>query len=178
MLKTNTNRYMPCKALQIGNELLPLWELVYHPADTPDNDTCLDGFSHTKYHKPNYTPNIVDCVYDLQDKCVVPVIIKDHYPTPDKYAVGQEVMLEVQNESHTLTRETITEITYEEYRSTFTSVRDMDTWYLNLFSDEEKATMQPLDLYEIRTWKPIYKMKSGEVVKYDYRMYSIKEKQH
>ena len=63
------------------------------------------------------------------------------------------------------------DIEYIEYDSEVKKVKKMEKYELNwYFTEEEQKSLNINDLYEIRSWKPFYKLASGKIIKWEYQL--------
>lgn len=158
-------RYIPCKALQINNnEFIPFWELGYVPSDGYYGD----GFK-VKGDFRTYYGNLNDCLYDVKKKKIVLGIVIDYYEDNSKleFKVGDKVFAELSHRDWF--EDEIESISYEEYEvNIYSGKSELLECYI---TKEQLKDVKATDLYEIRLWKPYYKLKnSGKIIKYDFYM--------
>lgn len=150
------HRYINIFALKTPEGMIPFWEIeAYHYNDDTGEETYT-------YKDENYKVNLIDCVYDLKKRAIKTPVIKDVYPSNLKFSVGETVYREVKPDHMML--DYVESIVYEEYESQYYKAKKMPDWFNKYFTNEELVAN---DFYELRVWKPWFKMKSGALVKYD-----------
>ena len=167
-----TKRYIPTKCLQIKNELIPFWELNF----TKHRDYGEGYYTKDSNEWHAHYQELIDCYWDSKQHKIISGLVKDIYPKEDQYnklyKKGDEVLVEKDTNSFYLDK--IKEVVYEEYDSHIYKVKKMDNWYRQFFTEEELA--DPNTLYEIRVWKPFYKLESGKLIRYDYQLKTLVNK--
>ena len=159
-----TQQYIPCQVItDITGKRVPVWECDYVNIE----------FGDTLSYNGCHYDRTVTMLYDLKAKAVFTGTVVDHLPhfnPGHPFKVGTRVGVPAKatgsGSSYKLYRpDTIVDISYKEYGSNVTQVKELDVFQLNqYFNAEQQAKLQPDDWYEIRTWKPIYKLSNGEVV--------------
>jgi hypothetical protein len=171
---SETRRFIPVKCLQIGNEFVPFWLLEYD-----NSEDYGEGFR--KKDAKDYSSSRIQ-YGDLQDllwdskKCViVSGITKDVYPDKQncEFKIGETVLVEIKSNEYGLDK--VVDIIFEEYDTNILRVKKMDEWDKKKFTEEELSNMKKDDVYEMRIWKPFYKLESGKIIKYSYQLKRFKQ---
>lgn len=165
-----TKRYIPVKCLQVkGNKFIPFWLLNY-----TDHEDYGEGYyeqGDTEYNASH--SELTDCIWDVKKKVVILGIIKDAYRKETEFVEGEVILSE---ETHNVySTDKIVKIEYEEYDTHIIKFKKMDNWEKGYFTKEELSTMKPDDLYEIRTWKPFYRLASGKLIKWEHQLKHFKQ---
>lgn len=168
---TYDKRFIPVKCLQDGNNLIPFWELNYTKHEDYGEGFYKKGDSKwdSKYQ------DLTDCYWDSKEKKIITGIVLDVYPSSEEveYKIGDEVLIEEEREINTFRIDKIEDIIFEEYDTAIKKVK-MDEWELRSFTKEQREKLNKEDLYEFRLWKPYYKVASGEIIRWDYRIKKLK----
>lgn len=155
-------RFIKTAALLVDNKLIPFWELEY-----VKNNTYGEYFNVKDKFGPQHQ-ELIEIVYDLKKKIFAEPIILTYNKNPE-FEIGETVYIE---QEYPLTRhikeDVVAEIIYTEYKSDFKLGKKLEKWEINNFKIENPLTTS---IYELRTYEPFYKMESGEVVKWDYKLY-------
>lgn len=164
-------RYIPVKCLKDGNNYIPFWLLSY-----VDSEEYGEGYYGPEGNKHNASFNeLVECMWDVVDRKVILGVVKDVYNSSRiEFKLEEVVLNEVAGESSTYYLDKVVEIIYEEYDISVRKANDLD-YEISYFTEEEIANMNPETLYEIRLWKPFYKLESGKIIKWSYQLKHLKE---
>lgn len=152
------------------NEFIPFWELNYHHSE-------MYGDVYTVKGKGEYSSNeyfsLVQCYYDLKIHKILLGKIKDYYPKLG-FKVGQKVLLEQSTCSKSLAFDKIKEIVFEEYESSIKKAKDMESYELKYyFTEDDQKLIDLKEVFEIRSWKPLYVMESGKRIEHYTQIYTV-----
>lgn len=161
-------RNIPILALQKkDNVLIPFWELEFIKSDLYG-----DGY-RIKETKEESFANLKEVFWDLKNQKIIIGIIKDYYPSNLEYSVGEDVLFEVKSREYGISK--IKEIRYDTYETEIIKIKKSDNSTINwYFTKEEKALLNPNDIYEIRKWQPIYILENGKEIKHDHQLLKLK----
>ena len=162
-------RYIPVKCLQIDKEFIPFWKLTYIKHEDYGEGFYKEGGDR---YNASYS-SLVDCLWDSKQKKVILGNIKDYYPDADnmEFKLDEVDLHEIERTHNSYKLDKVIEIVFEEYDTHISQAKKMDSWEKNrYFTVEEIANMKVDDVYEIRSWKPFYKLESGTVVKWEHQM--------
>lgn len=169
------NRFMPCKCIRTSkDEFVPFWL-----ADFVEGDDVYEHKYKVNGDWQEYSnTSIVDCYWDIVDKKIVTGEVKDIYPEINElpFKEGEKVLREAQSKNwkrkvHTF--DEIEKIIFDEFDRNILKGKDVDEYYSEFFSKEELVNKDAL--YEIRIWKPAYKLKSGVIIRWDHQLSIIEE---
>ena len=151
---------LPCLALDNGRKIM-VTDLKFIK-----NEDFSDEYSYGKSFRDTTSGELI---YDIQAHKFVDSVFIDYYPKL-KYKVGNEYLIE-QNH-HDLKRETLKEIKFNEYESSFAKYKDLYSEHVKLIPDEIKLQLTPNSLIEVRSYKPYYIFESGYETGWDYKFYT------
>ena len=150
--------------MQCGNEFIPFWLLNYVNTEDYGEGFYKQGDSQ---YDASYS-NLRDCFWDSKKGKVVVGILKDVYPEKYDFNVDEVILREVSHSSYTLDK--IVEIVFEEFDTNVIKVKKMDVCEKKYFTEEELINMKTDDMYEMRMWKPFYKLESGLLIKWNHKI--------
>lgn len=154
-------RYITVPAIKIGNDLIPIWDKDV----TYEKDEDYGEFLNVNRHRCH---DFVECVYDLKKRVLLPGIVLDIYPNDEKSEYKKEMSCFYEKSHHKLEEVTIVDIVYETYDSTIIKGKKMDKWYKNFLTS---VTINPDDIYCVRSWKPTYVLSNGVKTEYTHELY-------
>lgn len=152
-------RLVPTFCARFKEGFIPLWQLTYQNSEIYGEIYLYNHF----HHSGDLTP----CYWDTLDKKIVFGKIIDYYVKETPYKVGETVYVEKQYRN--LKEDIVEKVFFEVYEpKILLASSDEISYYL---SAEEKDKLNKDDVFEIRIWKPYYVLKSGEVIKYEHKLY-------
>lgn len=142
---------------------IPFWELKWK-----DNEYILPE----KYQGCNF--DVIECMWDVKKQEVFLGIVKEIKYLPEYFKIGDTVLY---SESHLKPGiiSTIEDIVFEQYDSYVRKYKDIEPCYIKAFTQEECLDAKPKDIFELRVFKPWFKLATGDLVKYDMYLYKIKQ---
>lgn len=162
-------RYAPCLCIKHENKYYPYWDLTH----TSHEDRG-EGFYIKGITKPVYSVQLIECYWDLKNKHIVFGDPIDSYPDKTEFVKDEKVVVEDEKNHWSVNIDQIVDIEYKTYDSTIIKIEKLLQSELELyFKAEQLSTLNKKAICEIRHWEPSYVLKSGRVVKGDYRLKHI-----
>jgi len=156
-------RYIATKALKVDNELIPFWLLEYE-----ENERWDSIYKEYKYNGKTYYQDLEDVIWDLKKKKVKDFIVKNIEIYPDKFLVDDIVLVESGSNAYRVDK--VSDIIFETYDSIFEKGKNIEKYYLKYLSE-----INPNESYEIRSWKPIWVLKSGRKITWEHQLKTLIE---
>lgn len=146
------------------DELIPLWDnRVSYGVDSDGNESY--------YLDESCRPaRVIDCVFDVKEKILLPGIYLDFYPKHDNessFKKGDSVYYEA-NHYRKLKEGTIVDIVYEDFELEIVKGERMDGWWKEAFKD---INIEPETIYAIRKWKSYYILDNGQKIDWEHKLY-------
>ena len=164
------DRFVKIKAIKNNytNEFVPIWECKFE-----ENENYGDGYSYKgiSYQK------VVDVYWDTKHKNIVLGKLQvDVYPDKSNYKLGKIL---VEQNHHILDLDEIVDISFEEYESVVIKYFTDDyKYYEKYIEQKDKSQLEIGDLIEFKIWKPCYHTKNNGIIKWDYKLYNLKENEN
>ena len=163
---TMDKRFVKTYCLQINEQFVPFWELNFF-----DDEDCGEGYKIDGDYQ-RYYQDLKECYWDTKEKKIVFGKVKEIKAESKELTVGQSVYVEMEHPNYGFLKEAvIDEIVYEEYDTSIRKLKTLEQYELDwYFTKKEQENLNLEDIYEIRTWKPYYKLDDGEVIRWDYKI--------
>jgi hypothetical protein len=151
-------KYITIQALQIGNDLIPLFDkgISFEKTEMYGNVLIYEGSQYW---------NIVECLYNLKTKEISMGIELDLYPTKTEYQKGEVIYYEVDGEN-CWDEAKIIEVVYEKYELSIKKGKNIDSWMRNQLKVEIEDDL----MYSIKIWEPYYILDSDVKIEWEHEM--------
>jgi hypothetical protein len=160
----SVSRYITIKAINFENTLIPIWDKEIEFEKTEDHGEIIR-------YKHNICHQLVDCIYDFKKRTLSPGIEIDIYPEEGKNGLKKGIPCFYEKSHHQLEEVTIIDIIFESFDITILKGKKMDKWYKQTIQKFYHNTINPNDIYCIKSWIPTYVLSNNVLTEYTHELY-------
>lgn len=158
-------RFVKTFCLQINENFIPFWKLDLFEDEDYGEGYKVEGDFQRHYH------DLKECYWDIKEKKIVFGKVKEIKGKNEEFFVDEVVYVEISKPYGYFKESIIKEIVYEEYETSIHKIKNLEQYELDMyFTEQEQLELNLEDIYEIRTWKPYWKLDDGEVVKWGFKI--------
>ena len=169
---SNENRYVALPVVVHNKKIYPMHKVEFVEDDYFGNSYKIKGDDSYSPQKPELTT----ATYDVKNHKFVENISINVYPKI-KFNVGETLYYKpFASVDNVLTKDVLNEIVWEDYSVQYVKYgEDTYKYILDELSEEQKSTLRPGNLIEVREWKEKFVFESGYKTRSSYDIFRIGE---